>query len=178
MPTAIVIGGASCVWEDVEKARRLFEPDAFLVTNDMTVLWPERIDYMCSLHPEKILEWLNHRNKHGFAPPGEVWSHKQGGPRGVLHRGVDRTTPDWAGSSGLFACKVAIEQDFKKIVVCGVPILANSLHIVRNKHWSAAVAFQSGWKRNKHFLKDKVRSMSGWTKEFLGEPTPEWFASL
>jgi hypothetical protein len=23
-------------------------------------------------------------------------------------------------------------------------------------------------------IKDKVRSMSGWTKELLGEPPPEW----
>lgn len=177
MPTAIVIGGAECVWDDIKRARELFEPDAFFVTNDMVPLWPERLDYLCSLHPEKIAEWLAQRHKRGFAPPGEVWCHKTGGPRGLVHKGVDHTTPDWAGSSGLFATKVALEQGFEKVVVCGVPLLSEGMHIARRRYWGAANAFRSGWKRNHGNLQKRVRSMSGWTKDFLGAPTPEWLAS-
>lgn len=176
MPRAIVIGGADCVWDDVKAARAMFEPDAYFVTNDMIALWPERLDYVCSLHPEKIAEWLAQRAKKKYPPPGEIWCHKIAGPRGVMHKGVDHATTDWAGSSGLFGAKVALEQGFNKVVVCGVPLVAEHNHIQRKRHWSAAHAFRSGWKRNHKNLKDAVRSMSGWTKEFLGAPTPEWLA--
>lgn len=155
----------------------MFEPDAFFVTNDMIPLWSERLDYVCSLHPEKMLDWLSQRAKRGFRPPGEVWCHKNAGPRGLIHKGVDHVTEDWAGSSGLFAAKVAIEQGFQRVVVCGVPLVAEGNHIARKRHWSAAHAFRSGWKRNEKKLRDYVRSMSGWTQQFLGAPTPEWLAT-
>lgn len=176
MPTAIVIGGADCVWEDVKRARELFEPDAFIVTNDMIPQWPERCDYVASLHPEKVADWLQKRAKNGHPPPGEVWCHKVAGPRGLVHKCVQRTTTDWAGSSGLFGAKVGLEEGFK-VVVCGVPLVADGNHIVRKRSWSAAHAFRSGWQRNIKHLKERVRSMSGWTKEFLGAPTPEWLAT-
>lgn len=177
MPSAIVIGGADCVWDDVKAARALFEPDAFAVINDMIPLWPDRIDYVCSLHPEKVAEWLNQRHKKGLDFHGEVWCHKIAGPRGIVHKGVDHHTEDWAGSSGLFAAKVLLEQGFDKIVLCGVPLVSESMHIVRKRHWSAAHAFRSGWQRNRKSIAHKVRSVSGWTKEFLGAPTPEWLAN-
>lgn len=165
------------MWDDIKAARELFEPDAFFVTNDMIPLWPERIDYVCSLHPEKVADWLSERHKKGLPSPGEIWCHKIAGPRGLVHKGVDHTTNDWAGSSGLFAAKVALEQGFGKIVTCGVPLDSERTHIARKRIWSAAHAFRSGWKRNHDKLRDKVRSMSGWTKEFLGAPSPEWLAT-
>lgn len=177
MPSAIVIGGADCVWDDVKAARALFEPDAFFVTNDMVPLWPERIDYLCSLHPEKIADWLSQRKNLGLKFDGEVWCHKNSGARGLMHKGVQKVSGDWAGSSGLFAAKIAIECGFGKIVICGVPLIAEGNHIVRKRQWAAAHAFRSGWKRNHKNICTKVRSMSGWTKEFLGAPTPEWLAT-
>jgi hypothetical protein len=177
MPSAIVIGGADCVWDDVKAARALFEPDAFAVLNDMVPCWSERIDYLCSLHPEKVADWLNHRAKNGYQFRGEVWCHKNAGPRGLVHKGVDRTTDDWAGSSSLFAAKVLIEERFDKIVLCGCPLVSEAGHIARKRHWMAAHAFRSGWKRNHSKIADKVRSMGGWTREFLGAPTPEWLAT-
>lgn len=179
MPTGIVIGGADCVWDDVATARSLVNPDAWFVTNDMIPLWPERLDYVCTLHPEKLLEWLTARAKRKFPQPGEIWTHKALGPRGVYrHTITERTTNDWAGSSGLFACKVAIEDlGFDKVIVCGVPLVADQKHVVRGKAWNVASQFRGGWNRHKKILQLRVRSCSGWTKEFLGSPDVAWLTS-
>jgi hypothetical protein len=176
MPSAIVVGGADCVWDDVKAAQALFTPDAYAVINDMIPQWSGRIDYICSLHPEKIAEWLLQRSKKGLTFAGEVWCHKIAGPRGMMHKGVDHQSGDWQGSSGLFAPKVLLENGFNKIVLCGVPMTAEGGHIVRKRQWPVAMAFRRGWKLHEKFIKGKVKSMSGWTEQFLGAPTPEWLA--
>ncbi len=164
-----MIGGADCVWEDIKQARTLFEPDAYFVINDMVPLWSGPCDYVCSLHSEKVAEWLRSRTRNGYPGIGEVWCHKK-----VGNAPVDRLIPDWAGSSGLFACKVALQEKFDRIVVCGVPLDAAQNHIDRKRPWHAANAFRGGWKTRKKLIAPYVRSMSGWTKDLLGGPTADW----
>ncbi len=171
----LVIGGADCVWADITAATALFEPDAYFVINDMITLWPGPCDYACSLHAEKIPEWIRRRAHNGYPAIGEVWCHKLASGRGRQQgSGVDRLTPDWAGSSGLFACKVAIQEKFDRIVVCGVPLDAAQNHIDRHRPWNAANAFRGGWKTRKKLIAPYVRSMSGFTKDLLGGPTADW----
>jgi hypothetical protein len=47
-------------------------------------------------------------------------------------------------------------------------------HITRHKPWHAAPGFIRGWHRHTGEIKPFVRSMSGWTKDQLGEPTFLW----
>jgi hypothetical protein len=35
-------------------------------------------------------------------------------------------------------------------------------------------SYRKGWERKLPDIKDRVRSMSGWTKELLGKPTKGW----
>ncbi len=168
MPSALVIGGASCVLEDAEKALRLFEPDAFFVINDMIPLWERRCDYALTLHPEKMPAWINRRRINGHPEPGEIWSHRR------ATSVIQRATEDWAGSSGLFAVKLAMEQGFEKIVLAGVPMSADANHVVRGEPWTSAVQFRNAWNKRYQEIKPFARSMSGWTRQLLGQPTTEW----
>ncbi len=172
----LVIGGADCVWEDIKQATALFEPDAYFVINDMIPLGSGPCDYAGSLHAEKIPEWVRRRGHSGYSAVGEVWCHKMASGRGKVAPGggVDRLTPDWAGSSGLFACKVAIQEKFDRIVVCGVPLDAAQNHVTRSRPWHVANAFRGGWQTRKKIIAPYVRSMSGYTKDLLGEPTADW----
>src|SRR5436305_9643305 len=81
MLKALVIGGSKQVFEDAKAARALFEPDAIFVINDMIPKWPERADYFCSLHPEKMFNWIEARRKASLPMGAEVWCHKKLGPR-------------------------------------------------------------------------------------------------
>jgi hypothetical protein len=176
MLRALILGGSANVFDEAATALRLFEPDAVFVTNDMIAKWPGRVDYICSLHPEKVNDWIEARRKRCYPMGAEVWCHKKAGPRSCVYSGVDRTTDDWAGSSGLFAVKVALEEGFQKIVLAGVPLTVEGKHIVRSRAWTAAAAFHNGWKSRLKRLEPLVRSMSGWTQELLGAPTLEWLA--
>ena len=163
MLRGLVLGGGLCVWKDAEAALALFEPDAVIAINDMIPRWPGPIDYACSLHDDKIARWKASR-------PGnklyQVWSRKRS-------KGIDRVTNDWGGSSGLYACKILMQEGFDRIVLAGVPMVPAEKNVARNQVWNAAKSYRKAWERHAE-IKQFVRSISGWTKDLLGYPTPEW----
>jgi hypothetical protein len=173
MAVALVIGGAECVWNDAKEALSMFTPDAVFVTNDMIAHWPTRLDYAVTLHPEKIVEWIRRRKIAGFSEPGEIWAHHM--RSGQI---VQRSTPDWGGSSGLFAVKIALEEGFDGIVLAGVPMVPEAKHFVRKSDWVAGHSFKKAWSNHLEAIKPKTRSMSGLTKELLGGPTAKWLLSI
>lgn len=73
-----------------------------------------------------------------------------------------------SGSSALLGVLAGIDEGYKKIILCGCPLQG------KNKKKQHYETFQLGWIFHKDDVKPFVRSMSGWTKEFLGEPTKEW----
>jgi hypothetical protein len=170
---ALVLGGASCVWGDAERALQLFEPDTFIAVNNMIVDWPGRLDLAVTLHPEKTKDWpgiveaLRRRKLIGRIGPRETWGHRP-------TKGIDRDTKDWAGSSGLFAVKVALETGHDRVVLAGVPMLAKEEHYFSRGEWQAAHSFLNGWRRHEKHFAPFVRSMSGWTRDRHGEPDIEW----
>jgi hypothetical protein len=174
---ALVLGCAECVWADAAAAAKLFEPDAVFAVKAMIAHWPDRIDYAVTLHPEMLADFLRRRCDAGLPMAMQTWAHSRRGPRGKPWSTVDRTTEDWAGSSGLLAVKIAREEGFDKIVLAGIPMEAAAGHVDRRKNWIAAHAFRRSWERRRDLLAPYVRSMSGWTKELFGPPTPEWLAA-
>lgn len=173
MKSALVLGGASRVWEDASASLDLFTPDLTIAVNDMIGAWPSHLDIAATLHPEKLHLWLRERRRKGFNEP-ETWAHKQTGPNGKVEARIDRATDDWKGSSGLFAVKIALEQSCDLIVLAGVPMDADAAHFFDPKSWNDANAFHKGWLAHKAKIAPYVRSMSGWTAELLGRPDASW----
>lgn len=167
MRFAIIVGGSECVDEEVAQAQFLcrgYDLEYFFI-NDQISHFPDE-GYAISLHPEKIPLWLNERRQKGYPTPLKVWCHRQHKNKAMTH-----VTPDWGGSSGLFALKIAREEEkHDHIILCGVPMKTDAKHFVRRINWTACEAFLRGWRAHTNDLRPYVRSMSGWTRELLGAP--------
>ena len=175
MRGALILGGASSVWEDSGEALDLFRPDLTIAVNDMIGAWAGHLDIATTLHPEFLHRWLNERRRNGFNEP-QTWAHKASGPNGKVEARIDRTTDDWAGSSGLFAVKIALECGCDRIVLAGVPMSADGAHFFDAAKWKEANAYHKAWLKHQSELAPFVRSMSGQTMTWFGAPDASWLA--
>lgn len=180
MPTAMVLGGAGCVWNDAKRAQELFTPDLVIAVNDMITLWTGKLDLVASLHPEGFKQWFKDRRDLGLECKFTAWSqrdHAHGAGR-VPIREVERVTEDWGGSSSMLAVKVVlVEYNCTRVVVCGAPLDAGAGHVKRKRRWEDAPNYQNAWIKRRKILQPFVRSMSGWSMHLLGGlPTAEWLA--
>lgn len=148
--------------------------DAVYAVNDAAAEYPGELDAFVTLHPEKLPQWLAKRR----APTRTVVAHE---PRAGVTRVVDYRFPGMnaSGSSGLFAVKAALDDDPDCLVVlCGVPMTPVATGHAESTFHREVDAFTGAWTIAKPYLKDRVRSMSGWTAMLLGMPTSEWLAQL
>lgn len=181
LKTALILGGANTVWEDSAKALKLFTPDIVVAANDISARWSGPIDYQVTLHPEHLLRWQTERRLRGYSEPRTVVAHEkptffEGGkqyPRIDFAMSYLWPGMNASGSSGLFAAKVALTEA-DRVVLAGVPMTVESAHFYHTARWNERDSFIEAWKIAMPFIKDRVRSMSGWTQELLGEPTPAW----
>lgn len=179
MKTALVLGGASCLWDDI---RAYTGPvDGCVACNDAGAEWPGDLDGWVSLHPQYFTRkgWLEKRQG---PPPKRIFAHTAAGTKTVqLGRyPAEIEFTDYAfpgehrsGSSGLFAAKVAlVDLGFDRAVLCGIP-LDKRPHFFDGDDWKAAEGFRSAWLNIPGNYRDRMRSMSGWTRTLLGSPEIE-----
>lgn len=181
MKLGLVIGCAEGNFDEAREAIDLQKPDLVYCVKIAGIMWPERFDYWVGLHPEWQAGYSEERRKLGH-PDGyktvACLSAELGNKQGQIP--VDRRSSyRWPGmnasaSSGIFAAKVALE-DCDKVILAGVPMTTGK-HFTRGKAWTQFTSFDDGLRQSIPHLKDRVRSMSGRTKQFLGAPTPEWLA--
>lgn len=179
----MVLGGASCLWEDVGNLALLMPEGRWdglvIAVNDVGVHWKGRLDHWVSLHPEKLAQWRDDRMRLDL--PGEAVTWGRHAPRHVM-----RHVADWPGvSSGGLAVQVALEKlGCLRVVLCGVPMTATPhfaestvFHITdQDGNWAARQADHhwEAFQREAPKMTGKVRSMSGRTRDLLGYPTPDW----
>lgn len=153
MKIALVLGGAACVFADFLWANSLGVSYRLVGVNDIRDDFPD-LDIWVTLHPEKFPD--------AFAPSvdfPELWE-----PGGS------------SGSSGLFAVRCAIERlGADRVILCGVP-MDTQPHFYGGDPWLAADGFWPAWIVAMPYIKNRVRSMSGRTRDLLGAPTAEWLA--
>lgn len=167
--TALIVGGAWCVRDDLKAAYDLFTPDIVLAVNDIGAELP-RVDAWCSMHPEKMQAWISRRFDNGHANARSVWTaeHKEAGPsfRKVVNPG---------GGSAALAAEVAFKLGADRIVLAGCP-LTSSPHFFDDVPWQKREVehYKRAWSRHVSAWGPFVRSMSGWTRETYGAPTRAW----
>ena len=176
MTVALVLGGAACVWDDV----RAFEefgiaPAIVVACNDVLAAWKGPLTAVCSLHPDKLDGWLRKRARAGLPEPeyafADAMKADAWGFDSTPYRFAGQTS---SGSSGLFALKVALEDlGASRAVLCGIPMDTQS-HFFDAAGWQAARRHVAGWRQAMPLIKDRARSMSGWTRDMLGGPTRSW----
>jgi hypothetical protein len=182
LTTALVIGCAAAVWEEVKLARRMHSFDRTYCVKMMGVYYPKKFDTWVSLHPEFMDDYAKKRSELGL-PNGyeivcpldtEVGTH---GRKGHPTRQVSYRWPGMnaSASSGIYGAKVALDDGCDRVVLAGIP-MNNDPHFARKGPWQQTGAFLSSFAIALPYMLGKVRSMSGLTMEKLGAPTPEWLA--
>lgn len=191
MKTCLVVGCASGVWDEVKAAQALCKFDAVYCVKQAGIHWPGWFDVWATLHPEfmdayeaerRALHWP--AGYEIVAPvKGELGAH---GSRGNVNRRVSYRWPGMnsSASSGIYAAKIALEDGFGRVVLTGIPMTVAAGHFlpktrnvrdeVRGHAWNHRDSFMPGFQLAIPHLRGKVKSMSGHTREVLGEPTPEW----
>ena len=179
MTPGLAIGSAECVSGDLQALERLAGPlDRFTIcaANDGGVIWPGRLDYWFTLHPDELPEREERRREAGH-PDGYVTVSISGDVDRILSR-------DWhleGGSSGLDAAAWLHHVGHRRIVLCGVPLGPQRYAVTHPQHGDAEWPHWRGYQervpslaKQHSWLRECIRSMSGWTAEFFGEPTEDW----
>jgi hypothetical protein len=167
-----IIGIAPCLEEDLENLFQIANKDQFdfigvgLDSSDRVNF---DLKHMATYHPEDIAEFEQRRKRFKGNLDYIVHSHQ-------MAPGVHKLWPlvakhPLSGSSAFLACQVAVGLEYDKIVLCGCPMSGKNLNAPSKSGYDV---FQKGWEKHAFMLEDRVRSMSGFTKELLGEPTKSW----
>ena len=175
--TVVVVGTAPCVTDDLARVRAI-RPNAWLLgVNHAGYILP--VNFLFSYHNELLEIWRygaqGHPSTHGSAErahaPGQV---------DFLWPGIVTS-----GTSSLGAVLLAAECWHAREVICaGVPLnggdgyhpavapeaLERGFGVLPAESGSAR-SFRDHWPRHRERLRN-VYSMSGYTRELLGEPPP------
>jgi len=187
--TAAVLGSARCIWDDCAKID--FGRVEVIAVNNMIMHHKGRVHHGVSLHPEepplwRQLRWTNqceesyvvthsHRlpENNDNLPPAEFKTRHGLDYLWVIEGGR-------GGSSGLFAAMVGLALGYERIILAGIPIDGTghffdppgkevTQFLGQNIKWE--------WEHARDvYFKGRVRSLSGRTREWLGEPDDEWLA--
>jgi hypothetical protein len=165
---ALALGGAAGVFDEAKEARALLGRDFDMVgaCNDVGA----RVEYLthwCTLHPDKFPGWMSEREKNGFGGGYSAWCHKHS------QRMRFRICHDWGGSSGLLVVKVLLEEGADRVICAGTP-MTNTPWFHKKAPWGFADHHYRAWQKHLSEIRERVRSMSGRTRELLGAPTREW----
>ena len=174
MPTtALCLGGASSLSQDLEKFFRLgISHEIVVVCNDAGYEWQGDVDAWATLHPEKLNKWISKRKTNGYPDAKSYYCHNRGGRNTPETQVVSYKFQGQAGSgsSGLFTAKVALMHlGADRVVFCGVP-MTNTPHFFDHIDWKSYNNFRKNWLTVPETYRNRMRSMSGWTRVLLGGP--------
>jgi hypothetical protein len=184
----LILGGGRCLWDDLYAVNDEKWKWDRMTVNDITAHYVGMVHHAVSLHHDYLIYWTKLRMGHGYGK----------GLKPKLHSYRD-TSPDmsgqidalWAGleslggSSGLFAVLVAICLGYDRIILAGMPMDGTGHYFdppegqYDGSWWvrfcDADVSLQQCWTQaREQFFHDKVRSLSGHTKRWLGGPEEDW----
>ena len=168
---AIIAGNAKGVFEEVSTAQSAMGRPVIFAANDVGVYLPH-IDHLVSLHAPKLDHWVGLRR--------DETSKGYGNKNFRVHdAGLfgEREWHQWTGLtpmmalSGLFACQIAWLMGCRPIVLCGCPTDSTPCFwqpdsTVNGGYPKVQSQFKAEVDRNPE-MKKTLRSMSGWTKDYL-----------
>lgn len=169
--TALILGGASTLPADRARALELLEGIEYslIACNHAARDEPGRVDHWVTMHAELLPMWMKERAKHRRPPAGQLWTARHR-PSKVQSTPIE----SWGGSSGLLCVAVAFQLGFEKIILAGIPMQKLLRHYDDSRPWMEARQYWPAWERRMAQMRGRVKSLSGWTLEQLGEPTREW----
>ena len=171
MRTAICLGGALELWDDLDKTRELVpDPDLIIGCNHAARDFEGAVDHWVTMHGELLPSWVDQRRDAGREPAGQLWVAAH---RNCPLDGVKRIDSP-GGSSGMLCVWLALQLECTHVILCGIPMHANGRHYDDNKRWIECRQYLAAWRRQLPKLEGRVKSWSGETQRMLGLPTREW----
>ena len=176
----VAVGGGlyETVWDDYARAcpfdeqngRRRPWKGEIMVVNDVGQHLHDRVRHWVTLHPEYMPGWMAFRRGHLYGSGDQPMTHGAKAKPGI---DVLWNMTQLGGTSGLFACLVALLLGYDEITLCGIP-MTGSGHYFDPPWYGSEFAdrpTQSVWKwAALNVFEGKVKSLSGWTKQLLGAP--------
>lgn len=168
----IIIGGARCVWTDYLRLTETRFSGAVMAVNDVGMYFDKSLDHWVSMHPNYLVMWTSYRKGHSMMGH-ECLTHSREPYPGVR---VAWDIQPYGWTSGMFAAQVGVCLGYDQIVLCGLPQDGSSRFF--DPPWmpggehddkNSKKAFRNIVEQTPE-LRQRVRSMSGWTKELFGEP--------
>lgn len=176
----LVIGGAACVWDDLRRYDSRHGSQDRMAINDITLYYPGRLNHGVGLHTDKVHIWSFNQRQEGARkqwPPILTHSHLAG-------VGVDTVWPlrRDGGTSGLFGTFIGLLIGYERIVLAGIPCDGSPRFF--DPPWAQHNLFgiasvQEEWTRVRDavpLFKERVRSLSGNTAKWLGEPEETFYS--
>lgn len=174
--TAVIMGCGRTVWDDLARFDPVKEKAEVIAINNMILHWKARVHHGISLHPEEPNLWRalryyyqcegSHVVTHSYRKHGKecpltecdiIWDIE-------LSKG---------GSSGLFAVMVGLGLGYDRIILAGVPMDGGGHFydpVATNTPQFTGQNIDLEWKWAGKYFNGRVRSLSGRTREWLGEP--------
>ena len=168
----LVLGSAECLWRDLERVKSLgLGSSQILAVNHAGVAFGGRIDHWASLHPDRFQDWRAERARMEDCITYAPWLPAGGRVDTCL-------TERWFGGSGLYAVQIALETlDAPRIVLAGIPLDGGPYFFKTNQRFGSGAAldrYRAAWTAAAYFFEDRVRSLSGWSRQLLGAPSGDW----
>lgn len=175
----MIAGSAECFRADLAALRRqlrgLRMPPVIAVNRQISDFDREIVAGV-TLHPEKAPEFRKGRAQE---KPWQLWTGREGDDQPGVDRTIDRHFA-WHGTSALFGVQVALEHlRATKVVLVGCPIDGTAHY-----HGPETINdggrldwYREGWAKVPPHVRSRVRSMSGWSADFLGKPDRDWLRS-
>lgn len=170
----VVIGSARCVHDDLEKFNGMFPAGDHdtMVCNHVGAYYP-KFEHWASPYPDDGKVWEDYRETLAL-PQVDFLGHTWGGrAKGKFMEWPINVT--WVRSAGQLAVTVGVALGYDLVVMAGVPCddgghfyPTSENHIYKDY---AASFHTSTWMQLKsEFFENKVRSLSGYTRDWFGEP--------
>lgn len=157
MSTALIAGSSPELEADLALAH---EYGPFIVTIACNFAGEriERIDYVATLHADRIDE-IRHRRRSAGHDTCQVISNSRGESAKNMPDIVAQLTRP-VGSTAMYACNIALDRfGIDRCLLAGVGLSDPPYD-----------QYQKRWQNSHHWLRGRVWSLSGWTRDFLGHP--------
>lgn len=177
------MGCAPCVWDDLGRLTdkgALADKFDFIAINNVIPFIPFPIQHVASYHAEFLPHWLEIRRLMVHKKEPHIHSH------GAYRNPKPPVSFMWdfefgGGSSGMLATLIGLAIGYRQVILAGVPL--DDSHRFHDCSWAkvAELSHMHGnylsktlfieWHSAMETIFDgRVKSMSGRTREWLGEP--------
>lgn len=174
--TAVVMGCGRCVWDDLAR----FDPDRekadVIAINNMILHWQRRVHHGVSLHSEEPNLWralrpfyqceTSHVVTHSWKNHEKPWPYSECDYTWDLELSK-------GGSSGLLAVMIGLALGYDRIILAGVPMdgsghFYDPQDVITRQFTGSNIKLEWHWATK--YFQGRVKSLSGQTREWLGEP--------